>query len=120
MALVQQNKKLCKQVILVMQIVILTFLLTNCKKTVVAGRVYSKYNTPVAGVNIKLLTYHSSKYAEDIKTAAITDNDGYYSFDFKGKHGRTYWVSCKGDTGLSVGDIIKPLTVNHIDMKFEY
>jgi hypothetical protein len=114
------NKKLFKQVILILQILTVTFLLTNCKKTVVAGRIYSKYNTPVAGANVKLLTYHSSKYAEDIKTAAITDDNGYYSFNFKSKYGRTYWVSCKGDTGYAASDIIKTSTVNHIDLQFQY
>jgi hypothetical protein len=119
MTLIKPNKKLCKQVILVMQIVLFILLFTNCKKTEVAGRIYSKYNTPVANANIRLVSYHSSKYAEDDKIITTSDENGYYSFKFKPKNHRDYYIRCLEDSGYTNTETIVLSKVNHFDLKFK-
>lgn len=94
-------------------------LLTSCKKKEVSGRVYSKYNVPIANAEIKMYTYFDSKYAENISTVASTDEDGYYYFSFKSKRKRYYDISCRNDSGLAIGARVKVNQVNHIDLKFE-
>jgi hypothetical protein len=102
-----------------MQIVLFILLFTNCKKTEVAGRVYSKNDVPVADATIKLFAYSSSKYA-DISIVTTTDENGYYSFKFKAKYKvNSYEVaSFKGDSSFSYAQKVVRSKVNYIDMKF--
>ena len=92
---------------------------TSCnKKTEVSGRVYSKYNVPVANAEIKMYTYFDSKYAEKISIMASTDEDGYYHFSFKSKRKRYYEISCRGDSDRVIGARVEVNKVNNIDLKF--
>jgi hypothetical protein len=113
------NTKLYKQVTLLIQLLVIIFLFTNCKKTEVAGRVYSKNDVPVAYANIRLIYYYSSKYAEGNNIITTSDENGYYSFKFKPKYHRYYIVVCKEDSGYTNFERVELSKVNHFDLKFK-
>jgi len=97
----------------------LSFLASCNKKTEISGRVYSKYDLPIANAEIKMYTYFDSKYAEKNSTVASTDENGYYHFSFKSKRKRYYDISCHSDSGYAVGARVKVNEANQIDLKFE-
>ena len=104
----------------IVKLVMLACLFTGCtKRTEAAGRVYSKYDTPVAGQDITLLDYLSSKYADE-SIVATTDADGYYSFKFKAKRKHIYWITCRSDSGTTHAKKLEGGKANQIDLKFEY
>ncbi|MES2515560.1 MAG: hypothetical protein V4580_15500 [Bacteroidota bacterium] len=99
---------------------ITVILFDSCsKKTEVKGRVYSKYNTPVSGINIRLLGHGSSKYA-DISEVATTDADGYYFFKFKAKRKYYYDINCKIDSGFTNTERLTNGKSHQLDLKFNY
>lgn len=100
-------------------LVISSCALTNCaKKTEVSGRVYSKYNYPMANVDITLLDYLSSKYPDE-SIITSTDAGGYYSFKLKAKRNHIYWITSRSDSGITQAKKLKIGTTNQVDLKYQ-
>ncbi|MES2515559.1 MAG: hypothetical protein V4580_15495 [Bacteroidota bacterium] len=80
-----------------------------------SGRVYSKYEYPVAGAKIAVgyLTAHGT----DRINVALSDADGYFSFTLKMKHKYDYYLNCESDSGQASNAItIKYQKTNTIDI----
>jgi hypothetical protein len=80
--------------LIILSVIIISTLTSCLKKTECSGYVYSKFNIPVSGKNITLLTEVSdSKREKSTSVVATTDGSGFYHFSFKTKRNRTYSVT---------------------------
>jgi len=95
-------------------IVLILFLFSSCKKTEVAGIVYSKHNIPVSNVDVKIF-WSIGGDTKPEGSVYTTDNQGRYSLSFKSKRGRAYTVSCESDSG-KIWEPIKEKQTNNIDL----
>jgi hypothetical protein len=99
---------------------ILAFVLASCsKRTECSGTVYSKYNVPVAGIEVRLLDYLDSSSPGSSSVMTTTDDNGHYSFKFRMKKKHQYAINCKSDTGSVNAVYLKYSRTNHIDLIFD-
>lgn len=91
----------------------------SCKKTEVSGKVYSKNNTPLPNVVLKLEPWHE-QHAEASSEVATTNSEGSYYFSFKAKGGDySYYISCTTDSGRALVSIPLKDKTNVIDIHLQ-
>jgi hypothetical protein len=101
-------------------IVLTIFVLTSCtKKTECSGTVYSRYNVPVPGIEVRLLDYLNSSSPSSSSVKTTTDANGHYSFKFRMEKKHQYAINCKSDTGSVNAVYLKYSRTNKIDLKFD-
>ncbi len=106
-----------KKTIYLISIIVLIF--SCAKKTQVSGRALSRYNYPLNNYNI-VLGLRESHSSRIIKQAASTDNNGYFSFNFKAKKNTSYFVQADGDSGKSKSYNIKNGQHNDFEIEVLY